>query len=271
MTDINDNLFDTEAHTDPIRMLQEIAESTHREELVKTIKDYSKRLEGKQLNRKKLKLKYKLLRMLDQAHKNEELDKIEKELCDMAGYMEGASFQIQRNISIIILAYSALALFSFGLLAFTDSILLPSFNIPYSVLFMGLVGCLVSMCVKLPDIKKRDKLSLDLTVWFIISPPIAVIMAGMFYGICQILLTTLSISLSEEDWYYWILSWVVGFVNWVSVYNKFNSDWKAKLPGFGLRKTEEDVTEVAEVKDFSHNNEIVELSGKNKSPEQQVF
>jgi hypothetical protein len=93
---------------------------------------------------------------------------------------------------------------------------------------MGLVGCLVSLYVKLPNIRVREPLSHDSTIWFLISPPVAVIMAGIVFGIVQIFLPVIQVNLSDESWFFWILAWVVGFINWVYIYEKISGGLKEK-------------------------------------------
>ena len=127
---------------------------------------------------------------------------------------------MQRNIALIVIAYTALAFASFLALNIFNRIMLPSFNIPYSVLLMGLVGSLVSMYVKLPNLRVSEPLSYDQTIWFIINPPISVIMAGICFGLIQIFLPMLPLALTDESWPFWILAWVVGLNNWVHFYEK---------------------------------------------------
>jgi hypothetical protein len=91
---------------------------------------------------------------------------------------------------------------------------------------MGLIGSLVSMYIKLPNIRVREPLSYDSTVWFIISPPVAVIMAGIFFGIVQVILPLIQVELSDESWFFWILAWMVGFVNWVFLYERLGHGLK---------------------------------------------
>jgi len=161
--------------------------------------------------------------MRDQINRNGNLAEIEKELRSMSVDIEEPTLRMQRNISIVIIIYTLFALVSFVLLTTTDRILLPGFNIPYSVLLMGLVGSLVSMFVKLPNIRVREPLSYDTTLWFIINPFVAIIMAGIFFGIAQIFLPLTPFELLDESWPFWILAWMVGFINWVSFYQKLSN------------------------------------------------
>ncbi len=189
--------------------------SAYRQEIIQTIDKYRKKIENQRIDRKGIKNRLKLLQMREKVYESGNMSKIEQELSAMWADIEEPSLRMQRNVSIVIFLYTLIALISFILLAITDAIMLHSFNIPYSVLLMGLVGCLVSMYVKLPNIRIRQPLSYDPTVWFIISPPVAVIMDGIFFGIVQIFLPVIQIDLYDESWLFWILAWVVGFVNWV--------------------------------------------------------
>jgi hypothetical protein len=200
--------------------------SAYRQEIIQTIDKYRKKIENQRIDRQRIKNHLKLLQMREKVYENGNLSKIEQELSAMWTDIEEPSLRMQRNVSIVIFLYTLIALISFILLAITDAIMLPSFNIPYSVLLMGLVGCLVSMYVKLPNIRIRQPLSYDPIVWFIISPPVAVIMAGIFFGIVQIFLAVIQIDLYDESWLFWILAWVVGFVNWVYFYERLNNGFR---------------------------------------------
>jgi hypothetical protein len=103
---------------------------------------------------------------------------------------------------------------------------------------MGLIGSLVSMYVKLPNSRVREEISYDSMLWFIISPPVAVIMAGICFGIVQIFLPIFEIKFSDESWFFWILAWVVGFVNWVYLYASLNKGFKKRSSRFGKLKNE---------------------------------
>jgi hypothetical protein len=206
--------------------------SAYRKEVVQIIDRYSEKLNDQKMNRNRVKNRLKLLQMKDRALNSENLPDIEKELWAMALDIEEPSLMLRRHISIVIIAYTLFAFLSFLTLTLTDAIILPSFNIPYSVLMMGLVGSLVSMYVKLPNIRAREPVSYDSALWFVISPPIAVIMAGIFFGIVQIFLPVIQIQLSDESWFFWIMAWFVGCVNWVYLYDKLfgkikKSSWRA--------------------------------------------
>jgi hypothetical protein len=196
---------------------------TYRQEILKTIDEYQDRIKNQKMDRKKIHNRLRLLQMRDQINGNGSPADIEKQLRSMSVDIEDPTLRMQRNISVVIIAYTLFAIFSFVILTTTDRILLPGFNIPYSVLLMGLIGSLVSMFVKLPNIRVREPLSYDTTIWFVINPFVAVIMAGIFFGIAQILLPLLPFELLDESWPYWILAWVVGFINWIYCYEKFSN------------------------------------------------
>ncbi len=196
---------------------------TYREEIVKTIDEYENKMKNQKMDRRKIHSRLRLLQMRDQINRNGNLAEIEKELRSMSVDIEEPTLRMQRNISIVIIIYTLFALVSFVLLTTTDRILLPGFNIPYSVLLMGLVGSLVSMFVKLPNIRVREPLSYDTTLWFIINPFVAIIMAGIFFGIAQIFLPLTPFELLDESWPFWILAWMVGFINWVSFYQNLSN------------------------------------------------
>lgn len=199
------------------------AGKTYRQEILKTIDEYQNRIKNQKMDRKKIHNRLRLLQMRDQLNVNGSPTDIEKELRSMSVDIEDPTLRMQRNISIVIIVYTLFAIFSFVILTTTDRVLLPGFNIPYSVLLMGLIGSLVSMFVKLPNIRVREPLSYDTTIWFIINPFVAVIMAGIFFGIAQILLPLLPFELLDESWPFWILAWVVGFINWVYFYEKLSN------------------------------------------------
>ena len=192
----------------------------YREEIISTIDDYRYKIQNQRMDRTRIKNRLKLLKMRDEAMESSDLTSIEKVLWEMAVDIEEPTFRMQRNIAFIVVGYSLLAFASFLALIYYNRIMLPSFNIPYSVLLMGLIGSLVSMYVKLPNLRVSEPLSYDQTVWFIINPPIAVIMAGVCFGLIQILLPLLPWSLADESWPFWILAWVVGLNNWVHFYEK---------------------------------------------------
>ncbi len=221
----------------PVKLLRDISTSAYREDLVRTLVAFREKLEGRPLTPQQLKIKYKVLRALDLAHKNENLPKVEKLIRSTTSFFAEPTHLIQLRISIVIILYTVLTVIGFTMLTLSESIMLPSFNIPYSVLLMGMIGCLVSMYVKLPRVKNQDPLPSDSAVWFIISPPISIIMAGLFFGVFQILLNLTNADLTNEYWYYWILAWIVGFINWVSVYEKTNFGAAAFKPGAAPKNT----------------------------------
>ncbi len=181
---------------DPMPAIHSTVRSAYRQEIIQTIDKYRKKIENQRIDRQGIKNRHKLLQMREEVYESGNLSKIEQELSAMWADIEEPSLRMQRNVSIVIFSYTLIALISFILLTITDAIILPSFNIPYSVLLMGLVGCLVSMYVRLPNIRIRQPLSYDPTVWFIISPPVAVIMAGIFFDIVQIFLPVIQVDLS---------------------------------------------------------------------------
>jgi uncharacterized membrane protein len=203
--------------------------SAYRQEIIQTIDQYEEKIENQKKDRKRIINRLRLLQMKKKVYDNENLAEIEHELLDMSVDIEEPTLRMQRNISIVIFLYTLFALTGFVSLAITDAIILPGFNIPYSVLLMGLVGCLVSMYVKLPNIRIRQPLSYDPTVWFIISPIVAVIMAGIFFGIGQIFIPADQIALSDESWLFWIIAWVVGLVNWVYFYERLSNGVKSNV------------------------------------------
>jgi hypothetical protein len=201
--------------------------SAYRQDIIQTIDQYKEKIENQKMDRKRIINRLKLLQMKKNVYENENLAEIEHELLEMSVDIEEPTLRMQRNISIVVFLYTLLALIGFVALAITDAIILPGFNIPYSVLLMGLVGCLVSMYVKLPNIRIRQPLSYDPTVWFIISPVVAVIMAGIFFGIAQFLIPADQIDLSAESWLLWIIAWIVGLVNWVYFYERLSNGFKS--------------------------------------------
>lgn len=203
--------------------------SAYRQDIIQTIDQYKEKIENQKMDRKRIINRLKLLQMRKNVYENENLAEVEHELLEMSVDIEAPSLRMQRNISIVVFFYTLLALIGFVSLAITDAIILPGFNIPYSVLLMGLVGCLVSMYVKLPNIRIRQPLSYDPTVWFIISPIVAVIMAGIFFGIAQIFIPADQINLSSESWIFWIIAWLVGLINWVYFYERLSNGVKGSV------------------------------------------
>jgi hypothetical protein len=212
--------------------------ASYREEIIQTIDNYREKIKNQRMDRNKIQSRLKLLKMREEASGNEDLSDIEKELWRMAVDIEEPSLRMQRSISMIVFLYSLFAFCSFILLIVSNSIMLPSFNIPYTVLLMGLLGSLLSMYVKLPNIRISEPLSYDQKVWFIISPPIAVIMAGIFYGIIQIFLPVIPFDLADESWPFWFLAWFVGMNNWVSFYEWLGRKFRNSGKRHKLVKTE---------------------------------
>ncbi len=200
--------------------------STYRNEIIQTIDRFRAKLRDQRMDKNKIKNRFKLLQMKERVYETENLAEIEKELWEMAVDIEEPTLRMRRNISLVIFLYTVFSFSSFVGLSITDAIILPSFNIPYSVLLMGLIGSLVSMYIKLPNFRLKEPLSYDSTVWFIISPLVAIIMAGIFFGIVQIFLPVIQIELSDESWFFWILAWVVGFINWVFLYEWLSNGFK---------------------------------------------
>ena len=207
------------------------ATSEYRQEIVQTIDEYILKLKSQKMDRRRIRNRLKLLQMREMVHGNRNVAEIEKELRAMSVDIEEPTLRTLRNISIVIVVYTIIAIVSFILLAATDSIMLPGFNIPYSVLLMGLIGSLVSMYVKLPNLRANEFLSDDKTIWFIVNPPVAVIMAGIFFGIAQIFLQMIAVDLLDESWAFWIMACVVGLINWIYCY-----EWLQKKFGKSKQK-----------------------------------
>ncbi len=212
--------------------------SAYRNEILQTIDRYRDKLKDQRMDKNKIKHRLKLLQMKESVYESDNLPEIEKELWEIAVDIEEPTLRMQRNISFVIFLYTLLTFVSFVVLTVTDAIMLPSFNIPYSVLLMGLIGSLVSMYVKLPNIRVREPLSYDSTVWFIISPPVAVIMAGIFFGLVQVFLPVIHVELSDESWFFWILAWMVGAVNWVFLYERLSNGLKRGGLNYGRLRDE---------------------------------
>lgn len=213
--------------------------SEYRQEIIGAIDRYHSKLKTQQMDRDNIKNRLRLLHIREMAEQTDNLEELEKDLWTMAVDIEEPTIKMGRNISLVIFAYTIFALISFLVLTFSNAIILPSFNIPYSVLLMGLIGNLVSMYVKLPNIRIREPLSYDSTIWFVISPPVAVIMAGLAFGLVQIFLPVIQVELSDESWFFWVLAWVVGFVNWVYLYEKIGGGIKERVIRNHQRKDDE--------------------------------
>jgi hypothetical protein len=63
-------------------------------------------------------------------------------------------------------------------------------------------------------------------------------MAGICFGIVQIFLPVFDMNFSDESWFFWILAWVVGFVNWVYLYERLNNGFKNRSLKRGKSKNE---------------------------------
>ncbi len=196
--------------------------SSYRKEIVKNIDELGRKLNDQKADRRSIQNRLKLLKMREDATGNGDLLTIEQELWAMAAEIEDPAFRMQHSISIIVSLYTMVALIGFFFLTSSSSIMLPSFNIPYSVLLMGLIGSLVSMYVKLHNIRKTKEVSSDSTVWFIINPPIAVVMAGIFFGVVQMFVPIMPFELIDESWPFWILAWIVGLNNWVYLFEQLS-------------------------------------------------
>jgi len=216
-----DNFVNAENLIDPISGVCSKVRSAYRQEIIQTIDKYRKNIKNQRIERLGMKNLRKLMQIRKKVYENGNLYEIEQELLTMSEDIEEPSSRLQRSISIVIFSYTLIALISFILLNIADAIMLHSYNIPYTVLLMGLVGCLVRMYLQLPNIRIRQPLSHNPIVWFIISPPIAVIMTGLFYGIVKMFLPLIQVDLYDESWLLWVQAWVVGFVNWVYFFSKF--------------------------------------------------
>jgi len=196
--------------------------SLYRKEIIKNVDELRRKLNEQKTDRRSIQNQLKLLKMREDAAGNGNLSTIEKELWAMAADIEDPAFRMKQSISIIVSIYTLTALIGFFFLTSSSSFMLPSFNIPYSVLLMGLIGSLVSMYVKLHNIRKTKPTPSDLTVWFIINPPIAVVMAGIFFGIVQMFVPIIPFELIDESWPFWILAWIVGLNNWVFLFERLS-------------------------------------------------
>ncbi len=224
-----DNFINDENLSDPIPEVCSNVRSAYRLEIIQTIDKYRKKIKNQRIDRQGIKNLLKLFQMREKVYESGNLSEIEQELLTMSGDIEEPSLRMQRNVSIVIFSYTLIALTSFILLNITDAIMLHSFNIPYTVLLMGLVGCLVRMYLKLPTIRIRQPLSYNPIVWFIISPPIAVIMAVIFFGIVKIFLPLIQVDLYDESWFFWVLAWVVGIVDWVYFYERLSNGFRNRV------------------------------------------
>ena len=191
-------------------------------------------------DRQGIKNRLKWLRIKEKLQNKNIFPELEPELLAILTEIEKSLLRWQRKISVIIISYTLIAIAGFIILTTTNAIMLPGFNIPYTVLLMGLIGCVFSMWLRLPNIRSELSLQYDLTVWFIICPPVAVVASGLFFGIAQILLSLFQIDLSDESWTFWILAFVVGFVNWVYFYDKLRGGFTSR--GRTKNKRQSDTT-----------------------------
>ncbi len=202
----------------PVCNLHSITADEYRKEMILTIDHCRKNIELHKFDKQGIRNHFRFLQIKKQFHEKGDLCGFEPELQAMLADIEETSLRIRRNISFIILLYTLIAMVSFVLLTSTNAFMLPSFNIPYSILLMGLIGCIASMYLKLPNIRSEQPLRYDLSVWFVICPPVAVILAGISYGVLQIFLPLIPIELPDDSWVFLILAFFVGFVNWIYFY-----------------------------------------------------
>lgn len=206
--------------TDPNSGMQSTENHLYSREIMQLIDSYKKDIELVKKDRQGIKNRHKLLWMKEKLQNMRISCELEPKLLTILTEIEKSSLRRRRKISVIIITYTLFAVGGFIVQTATNAIMLPGFNIPYSVLLMGLFGCLLSMWLRLPNIRSEQSLQYDLTVWFIICPPVAVIAAGISFGIAQFLTSVFQIDLSDESWIFWILAFVVGFVNWVYFYER---------------------------------------------------
>jgi|GEM_PF-3455203 len=188
-------------------------------EMIHAIDNYGKKFDHQKLGRQEIQNHLKFLHIQEKVHKKKDLSEIGPELQTMLTHIEKSSLRMRRNISAIILLYTVFAITSFVILAITNAFMLPAFNIPYSILLMGLVGCIASMYIKLPNIRSGKPLRYDPIIWFIICPLIAVILAGISYGVLQMFISFIPIEQSDDSWLFRIVAFLIGFVNWVYIYD----------------------------------------------------
>ena len=208
----------------PVSHLPVCESDACQKEIFDTIDNYANKLELQKFDRQGIRNRLKFLRIQEKIHTKGSLTEVGPELQAMLVDIEKTSIRWRRNISIIILLYTLLAITSFILLATTNAFMLPGFNIPYTVLLMGLVGCIASMYLKLPNIRAEKPLRYDPTIWFIICPPIAVVLAGISYGILQIVFSFIPIDQPDDSWLFRVLAFFVGFVNWVYIYDRLKGE-----------------------------------------------
>jgi hypothetical protein len=221
-----DNIVNPEALIGSISDACGRVRSAYRIEIIQTIDTYTQKIRNQRINSLGIKNLRKLMKMREKVHDNGNLYEIEQELLTMTEDIEEPSLRMRRNVTTVLVSYTLLAFISYILLNITDAIMLHNFNIPYTVLLMGLVGCLVKMYLQFPNLGIRQPPDHDLVVWSIISPPIAVIMAGLFYGTVTILLSLIQVDLYDESWLSWVQAWVVGLVNWVNLFSRKSKSLK---------------------------------------------
>ena len=193
-------------------------------ELIETIDNYADKIEMQNFSRQDIRNRLKFIRIQEKIHDQGSLAEVGSELQEMLTDIETTSIRKRRNIFFIILSYTLLSIAGFVLLTITNAFMLPGFNVPYTVLFMGLAGCIASMYLKLPNIRAEKPLRYDPTIWFIICPLVAVILAAISYGILQILISFVGFSLSEDAWLFRVLAFIVGFINWVYIYDRLTGE-----------------------------------------------
>ena len=203
--------------------VQSTETDSYSQEIKQLLDSCSNDIELLNKDRQGVKNRLKLLEIKEKIHNKGMLAGIEPELLAMLTEIEKSTLRRQRKITIIIILYSLFALAGFIALAVSNAIMLPGFNIPYTVLLMGLIGCIFGMWLRLPNIRSEQSLRYDLTIWFVICPPVALTAAGLSFGIAQVLLPLFQIVLPDESWIFWLLAFAVGFVNWVYVYDKLSS------------------------------------------------
>ena len=212
-----------EKHRNNLKLhVQRTETDSYSQEIAQLLDICSKDIELLNKDRQGVKNRLKLLDMKEKIHNNGMVAGLEPELLTVCTEIEKSSLRRQRKISIIIFSYTLFAHASFITLAVSNAIILPGFNIPYTVLLMGLIGCIFGMWLRLPNIGSKQSLRYDLIVWFVICPPVAVTAAGLSFGIAQVLLPLFQIVLPDESWIFWLLAFAFGFVNWVYVYDKLS-------------------------------------------------
>ena len=51
---------------------------------------------------------------------------------------------------------------------------------------------------------------------------------GIFFGVAQLLLSLFQLDVSDESWLFWILSFGVGFVNWIYFYERLRAGFSGR-------------------------------------------